>query len=543
MLNQRIALRGPEGILWNRRASPLARGKRYHVDAQKTGNRLVLVVNGQPVFDVRDERMVYEEGNAYAGFYNYNADTRYSNIQLFLSDPALAADLLDVAQDYLERGKHAFAQDLFQQVIYSSDDPERTGRAKRGLNRASHHIRLAAEFPAIRARLLKAWPRAEIALGVNGISVGVDGLGISDLGPLKGLTLGELSCRYNQITSLEPLQGTELRRLDCIGNQITSLEPLKGAPLVSLNCGRNRIQSLEPLRGMNLGNLNCEHNCIESLEPLRGMKLNELRFSRNQVKNLDPLKGMELQVLGFSENQVSSLEPLRGMALTEIICASNEVDSLEPLRGMGLVGLRCENNRIRSLDPLQGMKLQMLDCTDNPLTSIGGAVPYSGSEWDIDIERLSPTDQALFRERCPKSTYDSSWRKSRIRTLARQGDVAGLKAYASRLREHRYLVVPLSVTWEQARKICEDLGGHLADIASREENEIVRSQVPLYTPALIGLALHDRKPAWITGRPMSFDNLEESHGASGFGCISAEEKWSIASIDSKLKSFCIEWDE
>jgi hypothetical protein len=53
-------------------------------------------------------------------------------------------------------------------------------------------------------------------------------------------------------------------------------------------------------------------------------------------------------------------------------------------------------------------------------------------------------------------------------------DYIGLKPAAAKEYDgHRYELYNISTTWDQAYKICEDLGGHLVTITTKEENDFV----------------------------------------------------------------------
>ena len=376
--NRKIILKGPAGVLWNQRASPLVRGQRFHVEAQKIGSRLMLTVDDQTIFDVQDANPVSGAEHAFLGLYSWGTAIFYSKIQVYTRDSAAQADLLEMAEDFYTRGKYATAQDLFQEVLSSSHDGRRTEQAQQGLARAAALIGLTSEFPSIKARLIKIWPTAGIEMGDGGIIVRVNQAGIEDLTPLKGLTLHELSCNNNRIASLAPLKGLRLRKLSCSGNRIKSLDPVNGMNLVSLDCSDNQIKSLEPLRGMKLSQLISTDNQIHTLEPLRGMNLFKLAVDNNRIKSLDPLSSMSLNTLGCSRNQISSLEPLRDMHLHR---------------------LQCNGNQIETLDPLRNMRLDSLFCSDNPLKSIEAVLDHLPKRLQVDLEDLKAAEQHLIKAR------------------------------------------------------------------------------------------------------------------------------------------------
>jgi serine/threonine protein kinase len=564
-LNRRIRLASTGVILWNRPASPLDRGWRYHVDARKVGNRLILTIDGQTIIDAHDERVPYGPDHAYIGFYNYMTETRYSNIQIYTRDPALAADLLEVAEEYFNNGKHAFARDLFQQVMNSSQDPARTRQAREGFEKASRCLQLIAEFPSIKARLLKIWPRAVVALGNSGMIINLNEMGVVDLRPLQGLMVTELACGGNQVTSLEPLRGMPLSSLYVGGNRISSLEPLKGMPLISLSCDLNPITDLEPLRGMKLKLLSCNRLPISSLEPLRGMRLDSLFAVGCQITSLEPLGGMQLNVLNVGMNRISSLEPLHGMSLdtldipsnqvkdlgplqgTDVLylnCARNQIASLEPLKKMNLERLSCNDNQITSLEPLRGMHTQVLDCRGNPLQTIQPLTEKPPQMWLFDLEQMSAEDRALFKAHASQPVYAENLRTAEIQFHVKHRNRAEALALARSFGGHRYLVVMMEANWAEARKISEELGGHLATITSQAENDFIQSQAPRYNMwILFGLMIEGKQPKWVTGEPFGFSSPERELNNDGYGIFLSNGKWTFTSLENRLGGFCVEWDK
>jgi serine/threonine protein kinase len=540
MLNQRISLRGPKGVLWDACASPLIRGRRFHVEATKVGRQLTLAVDGRTVIDWTDEQFVSGPDRAFVGFYNYMTDTRYSNIRVYAHDPAVAADLFDVAESYLARGRYEFAQDLFQQVLDSSNDPRRTERARKGLAHSTRMIRLREEFPAIRARLLKVWPGASVSLGNSGISVDIDRLQVRDLSPLQGLPIVELRCGNNQIPSLEPLKDMKMNLLACENNRISSLEPLRGMPLTELNCGGNPIRDLEPLRGMDLKKLLCPECEIASLAPLCGMNLEWLQCESNQIESLEPLSKTVMRALSFDRNRVSDLGPLRSMPLFELSFVGNQIKDLEPLKGMPLVSLRCDANRIENLQPLKGMKLTRLQCMGNPLKTLYPIILNPPKRLLFDADSLSPDDWKFLEARDGRAPYGDILRDARINRHAKNRDRAALRALAGEFRGHRYLTVCLFANWPDAKRICEELGGHLAVITDPQENEFIQKLVRI--ESWIGLSYEGQKGSWINGEPVRFQNIDSSYRRSGSMVISPGGRWSTSDPQWPTSSFCLEWD-
>jgi hypothetical protein len=541
--NKRITLLGPSGILWNKRGSPLAPGARYHVDAQKAGDRLILNVNGQTIFNVQDRNLVVGADHASVGFYGYRADTRYAAVRVYTRDAAIAADLLETAEDLMNRGSYIAARELFQQVLNASFDPKRTAKARQGLDLALRHIALTTEFPSIKTRLLKTWPRADIRLGSSGLIVRIDAMGVEDLDPLRGLLLEELRCDYNRIASLDPLKNAELKMLACSGNRISSLDPLKGNPLSRLECTDNEIRSLDPLAGMPLKRLACGMNSITNLEPLRGMELGSLHCPWNQIASLAPLQGMPLVSLGIDGNPIADFSPLKELLLIELHCSSCNLKDLEFLRGMDLSGLICNDNRITSLEPLRGMKLSLLRCEDNPIQSLGPVLDALPREACLEIDHLNPVEKKQIEERMSQPQYRTVLRDTTILWLLKHKDYRRLQSLSTRIGKHRYLLIPKYTSWPEAKQICEEVGGHLVTLTNREEMDFLYPQIPKRWGTWIGLVLEGKERRWITGEPCLLTPNKCPTHYFGHGLLLQNGNLELSSPDKKTYSFCVEWDD
>jgi serine/threonine protein kinase len=442
--NTQIMLRRPNGLLWNRQESPLVRGKRYHVEAEKAGGQLKLVVDGNVVFNVEDHEPLIGAEHAGVGLYGFQADTYCSHVRVYQLDAPIKADLLETARDFMVQGDYSTAASLCRQVVQAATDPSRRRHAQEELDRATRMLRLPEELPGIRTQLKKIWPKAVVDIAEDGLSVDIPSSGIRDLTPLKGLPIRALDCRYNQIASLEPLRGMGLTSLTCSDNQLTSLDPLRGMPLHYLLCGNNQIASLEPLRGMPLRYLLCGNNRIASLEPLRGMALNAIFFGHNQVDDLDPLRGMPMESLEFGHNRVSSLEPLRGMPLSTLMCTENRFQSLEPVRGILFAGLDCSGNPITSLEPLDRLSAPgcWLDCSRTPLRTLEPLVSQPPSVFVFDIDSLPPEEVKRLRDQWSQPRFANYLSKLNTLLAFKENDTQGLIRLSREFSGHHYLFIP-----------------------------------------------------------------------------------------------------
>ena len=164
---------------------------------------------------------------------------------------------------------------------------------------------------------------------------------VADISPVGALTgLKHLACTgdgdiWGKLSDLFPLKQLSLKKLECFKTEVSDLSPLKDMPLTSLMIGGTQVSDLTPLRGMSL-----------SL----------LYFDYTHVSNLSPLKGMSLTDVSFQCTPVSDLSPLLGMPLTTVECYSTQVSDLSPLKNMPLKVLNCDFKPERDTEILRSIK-------------------------------------------------------------------------------------------------------------------------------------------------------------------------------------------
>ena len=78
---------------------------------------------------------------------------------------------------------------------------------------------------------------------------------------------------------------------------------------------------------------------------------------------------------------------------------------------------------------------------------------------------------------------------------------------------HTYQIVFDQLTWSQARKACEQKGGHLLTITSSAEQKMIMKELKKYTPEVYWLGCtdkgHEGDWRWITGEKWTYDNWGE----------------------------------
>lgn len=117
--------------------------------------------------------------------------------------------------------------------------------------------------------------------------------------------LGSLTFLSTGATNLSPVRLlASLEKLSCSGrgfqqSPLSDLTPLRGLSLKELHCGNTRVRDLAPLAGMPLRVLNCAITPITDLMPPKGMPLQVLFIGRTHVGDLTPWAGMPLQEIGW----------------------------------------------------------------------------------------------------------------------------------------------------------------------------------------------------------------------------------------------------
>jgi hypothetical protein len=103
--------------------------------------------------------------------------------------------------------------------------------------------------------------------------------------------------------------------------------------------------------------------------------------------------------------------------------------------------------------------------------------------------------------------------------------------------------------WLHAKSFCEKMGGHLATVSSKEENQAIRALPCLRDEDLwLGLARDKDGATWVTGEPVTFtayaDPSEEK--IVGYTYLNSPEfsGWRTRpAVEKAARAFVLEWDE
>lgn len=104
-----------------------------------------------------------------------------------------------------------------------------------------------------------------------------------------------------------------------------------------------------------------------------------------------------------------------------------------------------------------------------------------------------------------------NWNASNAQTFSVDGYFGTTPVTTSTYSGHTYEYYDVETTWNQAYRICENKGGHLVTITTKEENDFIYNLCKDYCSLIwIGANVFNREPTkenwyWITGEPFSYD--------------------------------------
>ncbi|MEK6238438.1 MAG: protein kinase, partial [Planctomycetales bacterium] len=162
---------------------------------------------------------------------------------------------------------------------------------------------------------------AEIKERKTVVGVSIHDADIQDALPLRALPhLVRLEIAGSSFSDLSPLKGMKITDLSCANTMVTDLSPLRDVPLTRLNLANTPVADLSPLQGKPLAFLNCAGTRVADVEPVAQAALEELRLNGSQVKDVSPLGGLKLTECHLAKTPVNDLSPLRGSPLVALTC-------------------------------------------------------------------------------------------------------------------------------------------------------------------------------------------------------------------------------
>ncbi len=129
-------------------------------------------------------------------------------------------------------------------------------------------------------------------LTING-PYGGPPLPLSDLKPLAGLKLKELTCTGTSVADLAPLEGMPLETLNLHGTLAADLKPLRALPLRALDVGITKVEDLKPLQGIaSLKSLDVRGSRVTDLKPIQGLLLESIGCDVEPKRDAPVLQAM-----------------------------------------------------------------------------------------------------------------------------------------------------------------------------------------------------------------------------------------------------------
>ncbi|WP_264552715.1 LamG-like jellyroll fold domain-containing protein [Flavobacterium sp. N2038] len=202
-------------------------------------------------------------------------------------------------------------------------------------------------------------------------SLDVSKSNISDLTGIQDfVSLTDLNCSQNSLTTLNISKNTALTTLDCNTNRITSLDVSNNIALLNLSCYSNQLTSLNVKANTALTKLDSGSNQYTSLDVSSNTALTFLGCNTSQLTTLDVNNNTALKLLDCRENKITSLNVSKITALTELYCQSNQLTNLNISKNKVLEFVNCSKNQLTTLDVSANTTLVGLYPNSNQLTSL-----------------------------------------------------------------------------------------------------------------------------------------------------------------------------
>lgn len=136
----------------------------------------------------------------------------------------------------------------------------------------------------------------------------VDNQNIADLTGMEDfVSLTQLTCTNNQLTSLDVSTNIALVKINCRLNQLTSLTIAPNNTLEELYCSFNQLTSLDVSSNTALEYLWCIYNNLTSLNLDNCSSMSQLRTENNQLTSLDLTTCIVINEAHLQNNQLNSL--------------------------------------------------------------------------------------------------------------------------------------------------------------------------------------------------------------------------------------------
>ncbi len=185
----------------------------------------------------------------------------------------------------------------------------------------------------------------------------------------------------------------------------------------------------------------------------------------------------------------------------------------------------------------------------------GGYIYCEGiPDWNLD-ENGALTMSGSISDADYMISHNSGLETKNVTTIMGATQPTGIPSDANtgEFNGHTYCVFDLSSGWKEAKEYCESLGGHLATITSKEENDSVYEFVKQsgYRDAFFGFTDEAEEGTWqwVTGEPVDYTNWKDGEpnddaGTEDYAMFyhNYEDKWNDWNF-SEVTAFICEWDQ
>ncbi|MCD0474319.1 T9SS type A sorting domain-containing protein [Flavobacterium sp. EDS] len=184
-------------------------------------------------------------------------------------------------------------------------------------------------------------------------------------------SLTSLNVSANNISDLTGIQDfISLTDLYCGQNSLTTLNVSKNKVLTTLDCNNNKIISLDVSNNTALLNLSCYANQLTSLDVKANTALTKLDSGSNKYTSLDVNSNTALTFLGCNTSLLTSIDLSKNTALTLLDCRENKITNLDVSKLTALTELYCQSNQLKDLDVSKNKSLELINCSKNQLTTL-----------------------------------------------------------------------------------------------------------------------------------------------------------------------------
>ncbi len=357
--------------------------------------------------------------------------------------------------------------------------------------------------------------------------------GLTRLSGLEAVPLRFLAIARNGITQLPGFQSEKLKVLDISENKVADLSPLSSVrSLKELRASNNPLRNLNGLDSLQLTQVHLNRTGIRDILPLAGQPLNHLAIADNRITDLGPLQASKVQYLNCDRNAITSLNGLQGTPLKELSCEDNQITDLTPLADCRLVSLNCNGNPIQSLRPLRGQPITQLSIrgvklsADDlevlkslPLVELTADLQTPGMSdllRNLPLKLINGIDAELALKVLPATqTALDQWHQREQEFCSPQ---QSLRPLASSARKYEYLIVPVHLTFDQARAFATWQKARLADFRyGRDLYKPLRAEIRGSEAIWVDAAVQNDQIFW--GR-----SKKEIHHEKWI----SEEQWELA---------------